>query len=119
MRRYRGSHEDFDCFVVPTVPALKQQQDTIATLVDLSRLGLPASKIRLVFNMVESVLQFKTTFFELAGLAQQKLFHAGGGHGRAGTPCLGQQPGRLGRTRHASSERVVCRMDTGPGQKAG
>jgi len=25
MHRYRGSHEDFDCFVVPTVPALKQQ----------------------------------------------------------------------------------------------
>ena len=29
MQRYRGSHEDFDCFVVPTVAALKQQQDTI------------------------------------------------------------------------------------------
>src|SRR5687767_13611976 len=26
MHRYRGSHEDFDCFVVPTVPAAKQQQ---------------------------------------------------------------------------------------------
>ena len=25
MQRYRGSHEDFDAFVVPTVPALKQQ----------------------------------------------------------------------------------------------
>jgi hypothetical protein len=30
MQRYRGSHEDFDGFVVPTVPALKQQQDTIS-----------------------------------------------------------------------------------------
>jgi aminoglycoside N3'-acetyltransferase len=37
MHQYRGSHEDFDVFVVPTVPALKQQQDTIATLVELSR----------------------------------------------------------------------------------
>ena len=25
MRRYRGSHEDFDYFVIPTVPVLKQQ----------------------------------------------------------------------------------------------
>jgi hypothetical protein len=54
MRRYRGSHEDFDCFVIPTVPAGKQQQDTIATLAELSRLGVPAHKVRLVFNMVEN-----------------------------------------------------------------
>ena len=42
MQKYQGSHEDFDAFVVPTVPALKQQQDTIATLVELARLaGVP------------------------------------------------------------------------------
>src|SRR5436189_1333299 len=45
MHRYHGSHEDFDCFVVPTVPALKQQQDTIATLVELSSLGVPPSRL--------------------------------------------------------------------------
>jgi hypothetical protein len=53
MRKYRGSQEDFDCFVVPTVPALKQQQDTIATLVELAQLGVSASRTKLVFNMVE------------------------------------------------------------------
>ncbi len=53
MHRYRNSHEDFDCFVVPTVPAVKQQQDTIATLAELARIGVPPSRIRLVFNMVE------------------------------------------------------------------
>ena len=53
MRKYRGSHEDFDYFVVPTVPALKQQQDTIATLAELARIGIPASKLRVVFNQVE------------------------------------------------------------------
>lgn len=53
MQRYRGSHADFDCFVVPTVLAFKQQQDTIATLVELARLGVPPSRVRLVFNMVE------------------------------------------------------------------
>src|SRR3954452_16156381 len=53
MHRYRGSHEDFDYFVVPTVPPLKQQQDTIATLAELARIGIPASRVRLVFNQVE------------------------------------------------------------------
>ena len=53
MRRYSGSHEDFDTFVVPTVPARKQQQDTTATLAELARIGVPATRIRLVFNQVE------------------------------------------------------------------
>jgi hypothetical protein len=50
MGRYHGSHEDFDVFVVPTVPARKQQQDTIATLVALARLGVQPQSIRIVFN---------------------------------------------------------------------
>lgn len=53
MRRFRGSHVDFDYFVVPTVPVLKQQQDTIATLAELGQIGVPTSKVRVVFNMVE------------------------------------------------------------------
>lgn len=40
LAQHGGSHEDFDCFIVPTVPDPKQQQDTITTLVDLARLGL-------------------------------------------------------------------------------
>ena len=62
MRRYRGSHEDFDYFIVPTVPARKQQQDTIATLAELSRLGVPAEKVRLVFNMLEDSDEFERAF---------------------------------------------------------
>src|SRR4051795_9364625 len=53
MTRYRGSHEDFDYFVIPTVPALKQQQDTIATLAQLARIGIPRAKLKIVFNQVE------------------------------------------------------------------
>ena len=53
MRRYRGSQEDFDGFVVPTVPARKQQQDTAATLAELARIGVPATRLRLVFNQVD------------------------------------------------------------------
>lgn len=62
MHRYRGSHLDFDCFVVPTVPALKQQQDTIATLAELARIGVPATRMRLVFNQVEDDSPIEQTF---------------------------------------------------------
>jgi hypothetical protein len=51
MRGYQGSHDDFDAFVVPTVPAPMQQQDTLATLVELARPGVPAHRLRLVCNM--------------------------------------------------------------------
>jgi hypothetical protein len=53
MGQYRGSHEDFDYYVVPTVSKNKQQSDTISTIEALAELGIPAKKIRLVFNMVE------------------------------------------------------------------
>jgi hypothetical protein len=71
MRRYRGSQEDFDAFVVPTVPALKQQQDTIATLVDLSQLGVPASSLKLVFNMVEDDAEVAQSFSPLLAFLDQ------------------------------------------------
>jgi hypothetical protein len=53
MKQYRGSHEDFDFYIVPTVSKSKQQRDTISTIEALSELGIPAKKIRVVFNMVE------------------------------------------------------------------
>jgi hypothetical protein len=65
MHRYSGSHEDFDCFVVPTVPALKQQQDTIATLVELADLGVAPARLRLVFNMVEDDVDLVQAFGQL------------------------------------------------------
>lgn len=72
MHRYRGSHEDFDCFVVPTVPALKQQQDTIATLVELARLGVLPSRLKLVFNMVEDGVAVAQAFDTLLAFLQER-----------------------------------------------
>lgn len=53
MKQYKNSHEDFDFFVVPTMPKAKQQRDTISTIEALEAIGVPAKRIRLVFNMVD------------------------------------------------------------------
>lgn len=77
MHRYRGSHEDFDCFVVPTVPALKQQQDTIATLVELAEHGVARSRLKLVFNMIEDDVDVTHSFDHLLSfIAQQPIAEA-------------------------------------------
>lgn len=71
MSRYRGSHQDFDYFVVPTVPAPKQQQDTIATLVALARLGVPADAVRLVFNLLDEDSDVERDFKPLLAFLQK------------------------------------------------
>ncbi|MCE9661011.1 MAG: hypothetical protein K8R60_20980 [Burkholderiales bacterium] len=71
MARYRGSHEDFDYFVIPTVPALKQQQDTIATLTQLARLGIPGAKLKVVFNQVEDDVKVNEAFDTLLAFIEQ------------------------------------------------
>ena len=53
MHRFKGSHDDFDYFVIPTVPDAKQQRDTGKTAGELSKMGVPASKIKIVLNRVE------------------------------------------------------------------
>lgn len=74
MRLYQGSQEDFDFYVVPTVPSLKQQQDTIATLVELSQLGVTASRLKVLFNMVEMGTTVSQAFYlVLAYLAEQPI----------------------------------------------
>jgi len=79
MRRYSGSHMDFDGFIVPTVPARKQQQDTAATLAELARIGVPPQRVRLVFNQVEDDSPIETVFETLlaycaaSGHAQPRL----------------------------------------------
>ena len=65
MRRYQDSQQDFDGYVVPTVPARKQQQDTAATLGELARIGVPPERLRVVFNQVDEDDPFDSTFATL------------------------------------------------------
>lgn len=68
MEKFKGSHEDFDYFVVPVVKEKKQQADTVNTIKTLAAMGVPAKKIRLVFNKVPAEdrdtleLEFATLF---------------------------------------------------------
>ena len=48
MRKFKGSHDDFDYFVIPAVPDVKQQKDTANTANtanELAKMGVPAEKI--------------------------------------------------------------------------
>lgn len=53
MEKQRGSHEDFDYFVIPTVAVKKQMRDTISTVEELSRIGVSPDRIKMVFNRVD------------------------------------------------------------------
>lgn len=53
MGDFAGSHEDYDLFVVPVVKDKKQLTDSVNTLHTLRHMGVPAAKLRVVFNMVE------------------------------------------------------------------
>jgi len=65
MKQYRGSHEDIDLFVVPVVKDSKQIKDTISTIQALKNLGVPASKIRVVFNKLETTDTVEDAFYPI------------------------------------------------------
>jgi hypothetical protein len=53
MRKFKGSHEDFDYYLVPTISDVKQQKDTGNTLEKLVEMGVPADKLRIILNRTE------------------------------------------------------------------
>ncbi|HDR9474430.1 P-loop NTPase family protein [Burkholderia multivorans] len=72
LTRYKSAIGELDLIIVPTVPADKQQKDTIATIEWLSKLGFPANKIRIVFNMYnggEANLPVEYVYSQIAGYA--------------------------------------------------
>lgn len=69
MQQFAGSHEEFDYFVVPVVKEKKVQADTVNTIRALQQIGVPTSKIRMVFNKVEVDEAVEDDFLPLFGLA--------------------------------------------------
>lgn len=69
MQQYDGSHEEFDYFLIPVVKEKKQQGDTVNTIRALALLGIPKSKIRVIFNKVELDETVADEFSALYGLA--------------------------------------------------
>ncbi len=64
MRRYQDSQQDFDGFVVPTVPA--------ATLAELARIGVPPERLHVVFNQVDDDIPIDRTFETLLAYCSTK-----------------------------------------------
>lgn len=65
MGEFTGSCEEFDLFVVPVTPEEKQIKDTISTIDALSELGVPAEKIKVVFNKMTPKKDVKDVFAPL------------------------------------------------------
>lgn len=54
MVKFDDSHEEIDYFVVPVTNGTKEQKETISMVDALAQIGVPASKIRVVFNRVNA-----------------------------------------------------------------
>lgn len=52
IKKFKGSHEDIDYFIIPVTTESKQQVDSISTFKFLIGLGVPLNKIRILFNQV-------------------------------------------------------------------
>ncbi len=68
MAKYYGSHEDFDYFLIPVVKEKKQQADTINTIRSLASMGIPAKKIRIIFNKLDPDDVVEEEFSAIFGL---------------------------------------------------
>jgi hypothetical protein len=53
MKEFRGAHEDYDAFIVPTTPPKKQQRDTVSTISALAQMGVEPQRIRIILNWVD------------------------------------------------------------------
>lgn len=71
MGQYKGSHEEFDYFIIPAVRERKQLQDTIATVAALNALGVSPKKIRVIFNRLETFEKVEDVFSPLISMYEE------------------------------------------------
>jgi hypothetical protein len=70
MQELDGSHEDLDYFLIPIVRDDKVINESIKTALLLSGQGIPAEKIKLVFNRFPKELDLHDTFAPIFKLAK-------------------------------------------------
>ena len=65
MKKFKGSHEDFDYYIIPAVGDLKQQKDAGNTAEKLVAMGVPAAKNKIILNRVLDLDKADKQFFAL------------------------------------------------------
>lgn len=50
MTGFDDGHDEFDYFLIPTVPGAKEAKETLQTIDALKKIGVPSHKIKLIFN---------------------------------------------------------------------
>jgi hypothetical protein len=74
MAQYTGSHEEFDLFIVPVTKEQKVQADTINTITALAAMGIGQTRIRLVFNRVDTDDDVESEFASVIGMDEIRGF---------------------------------------------
>lgn len=74
MHKFTGSHQDFDYFIIPVVPDVKQQRDSANTAAELVKMGVPQKKIRFVLNRAESEAYVPRQFSGLLAYLEKNQF---------------------------------------------
>ncbi|MFZ6774619.1 StbB family protein [Undibacterium sp. SXout7W] len=68
-----GSHEEFDCFLIPVVESSHAIEEAVRTVEALHVMGVPAKKIKIVFNKIDGInFDIESKFAEIVALHQLK-----------------------------------------------
>lgn len=57
MTGFDDGHDEFDYFIIPTTSKSKDTKDTLKTIALLNGIGVPAEKIKIIFNMVKNSVE--------------------------------------------------------------
>ena len=68
MKKFKGTEDDIDLFIVPTVNEVKQIKDTISIINQLSDMNIPKDRICVVFNKISDDDIITDCFYELFGM---------------------------------------------------
>ncbi|MCD9538962.1 StbB family protein [Photobacterium carnosum] len=68
MKKFKGTEDDIDLFIVPTVNEVKQIKDTISIINQLSDMNIPKNRICVVFNKISDDDIITDCFYELFGM---------------------------------------------------